>query len=606
MDKIEVIYNSQDKSFKKPFGAVEIGKFIKISIVVNKDILVALELINFNDKSDLLEMKKEYLNDGNYKYSIEVDTSNKIGLLRYYFILIDGYRRIYYGNNDEKLGGVGQVYNNDPVPYEVVVYEKTETPNWYKEGIIYQIFVDRFCNGNEDNKINAPKKNSFLYATWDDDPMYIKDNMGRILRWDFYGGNLKGIIKKLDYIKSLGANIIYLTPIFKSSSCHKYDVGDYEIIDEMFGTNEEFSKLCNIARSKGIRIILDGVFSNTGSDSKYFNKYGNYDEVGAYQSPNSEFYKWYRFINYPYQYESWWGIDNRPNVNELEDSYLDYMVNKKGSIIEKWMKLGASGWRLNVADELPDKFIEIFKKRMKEIDSDSVLIGEVWDDASNKISYSKRRKYLFGKELDSVTNYPLREYLINFVKGYIDSEKFKKRVMSLYENYPREIFNSNMNIIGTHDTERILTVLDGKFHLLKLILVLQMTLPGVPTIYYGDEAGLKGGKDPENRKSYPWNNENKEIMRFYLKIINLRNNEEVLKKGNLKMFHMDQNICILKRTYEGKNIIIIINNSPLHKNLNKLEFEGVYKDLFSNKIIDFDKNDINLLPYDFFILSKLR
>lgn len=604
MDKTKVRYNSQDKNFKKPFGAVEIGRAIKLSIIVNRDLLVALELTDFNNESSLLEMQKEYLNDGNYKYSVEIDTSNKTGLLRYYFILIDGYKRIYYGNNDEKLGGEGQVYNNDPVPYEITVYEKIDVPKWYKDGVIYQIFVDRFCNGNEDNSINKPKKNSFLYATWNDEPMYIKDNMGRISRWDFYGGNLKGIIKKLDYIKSLGANIIYLSPIFKSSSCHKYDVGDYEVIDEMFGTNEEFSKLCNIARSKGIRIILDGVFSNTGSDSRYFNKYGNYDEVGAYQSPNSKYYKWYKFINYPYQYQSWWGIDNRPNVNELEESYLDYIVSKKGSIMEKWMNLGASGWRLNVADELPDKFIEIFKKRMKEINNDSVLIGEVWDDASNKISYSKRRKYLFGKELDSVTNYPLRQCLINFVKGYITSEKLKKRIMSLYENYPREIFNSNMNVIGTHDTERILTILDGNLYLLKLMIVFQMTLPGVPVIYYGDEAGLKGGKDPENRKAYPWNNENQAILKFYSKIINIRKNEEVLRKGNLKIFDMDVNICILKRTYEGKNIIVVLNNSGLHKNLNKFEFEGVYSELFSNKTINFDKADINLSPYNFFILSK--
>lgn len=604
MDKIDVKYNSQDKNFKKPFGAVEVGRSIKISIILNKEILVALELIDFNDNSNLLEMKKEYLNDGTYMYSIEIDTTDKIGLLRYYFILIDGYKRIYYGNNDERLGGIGQIYNNDPIPYEITVYEKIETPNWYKNGIIYQIFVDRFFNGNQDKKVNSPKKNSFLYATWDDEPIYIKDNMGKILRWDFYGGNLKGIIEKLDYIKSLGANIIYLSPIFKSSSCHKYDVGDYENIDEMFGNNEEFSKLCNIAQCKGIRIILDGVFSNTGSDSKYFNKYGNYDEIGAYQSPNSKYYSWYKFINYPYKYESWWGIDNRPNVNELDESYLNYIVKKKNSIIEKWMKLGASGWRLNVADELSDKFIEVFRKRVKEIDNDSVVVGEVWDDASNKISYSKRRKYLFGKELDSVTNYPLRECLINFVKGYISSEKLKKRIMSLYENYPREIFNSNMNIIGTHDTERILTVLDEKIYLLKLILVFQMTLPGVPVIYYGDEAGVKGGKDPENRKSYPWNHENKEILKFYSKIIKLRKSQDVFKKGNLKIFDIDTNICVLKRSYEEKNIMVIINNSSLNKNLNKFNFQGIYKELFSNEIINFDKDNISLPPYEFFILSK--
>ncbi|MBW6411923.1 glycoside hydrolase family 13 protein [Clostridium weizhouense] len=604
MNDIKVVYNSQDKNFRKPFGAVELGQKVKLSIVVNKDLMVAIEIINFNGDSSQIGMQKEYLNNGDYKYSAKIDTSKSIGILQYYFILIDGYRRIYYGNNDEKLGGEGQLYINDPVPYQITVYEKCNIPNWYKEGIVYQIFVDRFFNGNDDKKINFPKKNSFIYATWDDEPMYIKDNMGRVLRWDFYGGNLKGILKKLDYIKSLGANIIYLSPIFKSASCHKYDVGDYEIVDEMFGSNDEFHNLCKVADLKGIKIILDGVFSNTGSDSKYFNKLGNYDEIGAYQSPNSKYYNWFKFINYPYQYESWWGLENRPNVNELEESYLDYIVNKKNSIIEKWMNLGASGWRLNVADELPDKFIRLIKKKMNSINNDNILIGEVWEDASNKISYSKKREYLFGRELDSVTNYPLRECLINFVKGYIKSSKFKKKIMCLYENYPRENFYANMNIIGTHDTERILTVLDKKLDLLKLIIVLQMTLPGVPVIYYGDEAGLEGGKDPECRKPYPWGKENDKIIKFYQKITEIRNNEDILKKGNLKIYDTTDEICIYERRYEENSIVIIVNNSFSDKPIKCPEIEGEYMDLFRNKKINITTNS-TLSAYEFYILGEI-
>ncbi|SFD44447.1 glycoside hydrolase family 13 protein [Clostridium uliginosum] len=607
MDGIKVIYNSQSMEFRKPFGAVEVGQKVKLSIVVNKDLMVATELLTFNGSNVQVGMQKEYLNNGKFKYTAEIDTFNNIGILQYYFILIDGYNRIYYGNNDEKLGGEGQIYINDPVPYQITVYEKSYIPNWYKEGIIYQIFVDRFYNGNDDGIVSSPKKNSFIYGNWQDDPMYIKDYSGRILRWDFYGGNLKGILKKLDYIKSLGANIIYLNPIFKSSSCHKYDTGDYEIIDEMFGSNEEFEKLCKIAKSKGIRIILDGVFSHTGADSKYFNKFGNYDSVGAYQSPNSKYYKWYRFINYPYQYEAWWGIDNQPNVEELEESYVDYIVNGKNSIIEKWMKLGASGWRLDVADELPDDFIELIKKKMNSIKSDNILIGEVWEDASNKISYSKRRRYLFGKELDSVTNYPLRESLINFVKGYIKSDKFKNRIMSLYENYPRENFYANMNIIGTHDTERILTVLDEKIELLKLIVVLQMTLPGVPVVYYGDEAGLNGGKDPENRKAYPWGKENNEIIDFYHKIIGIRSKEEVLKKGDLKIYDTGPDVCVFERKYDNKSIIVLLNISCSDNIIKCIDLQGSYINLFNNKEFRFtnNNNSINMSGYEFNILSKV-
>lgn len=250
----------------------------------------------------------------------------------------------------------------------------------------------------------------------------------------------KGIIKKLDYIKELGANIIKLSPIFKSPSCHKYDTADYEIVDEMFGTNDEFRELCKVANSKGIKIILDIVLSYTSSDSKYFNKLGNYDDVGAYNSPNSRFYDWYKFITYPYRYESWWGMDDRPNVNSMQKEYVDYIISGDNSIINKWTDMGVNGWFLNVTDELPDEFIELIRKKIGEINKDTVLLGDIWEDASNKISYSRRRKYLQGNEVQAATNYPLRESLINFIKGYIKSDKLNKKIMSLYENYPRESF----------------------------------------------------------------------------------------------------------------------------------------------------------------------
>lgn len=608
MDGLRVYHDSQSADFRKPFGAVEKGQKVKLSIVANRDLYVVVELIQPDGILVNKEMSKEYLNNGEFRYSVEVDTSNYMGLLEYYFILSNGYEKVYYGNNDEKLGGIGQLYNYNPITYQITVYEKSVVPEWYKEGVIYQIFVDRFCNGNEDGSITSPKKNSFIYGSWYDTPMYVKDASGGIARWDFFGGNLKGVIKKLDYIKSLGANVIYLNPIFKAASCHKYDTGDYEVIDEMFGTNEEFKLLCQKAKDKGIRIILDGVFSHTGSDSKYFNKFGNYETEGACQSKDSKYYKWYRFSNYPNEYESWWGIDTQPNVEELEPSYLDYIVKGKDAIAKKWLRLGASGWRLDVADELPDKFIEEIKKSMSEVKKDNVLIGEVWEDASNKVSYSQRRKYLYGKELDSVTNYPLRENLINFVKGYINSDLFKKRILSLYENYPRENFYSNMNIVGTHDTERILTVLDKRMELLRLIVVMQMTLPGVPLIFYGDEAGLEGQKDPDNRKTYPWGREDKELIKFYKNIIKIRNSDVSLKKGNFKVYDTDPNVCLFERRYEDKSTIVIINRSNEAKNIQNINVKGKYKDLISNKIIGSlseDNKAITLQGYEFKILSRV-
>lgn len=606
MQDLDVIHNSQESQYRRPFGAVVSGEKVRLSIDVNKEVQVSLKIIKMNGIINTIIADKQYLNNGFFKYSAEIDTLGYKGILEYYFEIKDGNNYLYYGNNYERLGGIGMSYRQDPVPYQITVYKESKVPDWYKEGIIYQIFVDRFFNGNEDGSILNPKRNSFIYADWSDNPMYIKDTSGRIIRWDFYGGNLKGVIKKLDYLKSLGVSIIYLNPIFKSSSCHKYDTADYEEIDEMFGTTETFQMLCKEAAKVGIRIILDGVFSHTGADSKYFNKFNNYEELGAFQSPESKYYKWFNFIEYPNKYECWWGIDNQPNVNELEPSYVEYMVKGENSIIKKWMDIGASGWRLDVADELPDEFIKIIKSKMKEVNSESVLIGEVWEDASNKVSYSSKREYFYGEELDSVTNYPFREILINFVKGYIKSDKLKKRFMSLYENYPIENFYSCMNVLGTHDTERILSVLDNKIYLMKLIVGLQMTFPGVPIIYYGDEAGLEGGKDPDNRKTYPWGNENKEILDLYKLFINIRNNEEALKKGNFKFYDTDLDVCVYERTFNNEKVIVAVNTSEEVKILNNISLEGRYFDLLNDNK-EFERlNNNNILTLDGFEIKILK
>ncbi|MEX0053010.1 glycoside hydrolase family 13 protein [Clostridium butyricum] len=609
MDRIKVMHDSQSIVYRRPFGAVEEGQKVKLSIDIEKEIVVAIELLQFDGTKVNMGMEKEYLNSGNYRYSIEIDTEDALGVLGYYFILIDGYDRVYYGNNDEHLGGIGHIYTYNPVPYQITIYKKSNLPDWYKEGIIYQIFVDRFCNGNDDGSINNPKKNSFIYGRWDDTPVYIKDYQGRTIRWDFYGGNIRGIIKKLDYIKSLGVNIINLSPIFKSSSCHKYDAGDYDIIDEMFGTEEDFKELCEKAKSKDIKIILDGVFSYTSSDSRYFNKAGNYDEIGAYQSPNSKYHNWYKFNRYPYGYECWWGIEGRPNINVMHNSYIDFLVNRDDSIIKKWIDLGASGWRLNVTDELPDEFIEIIRDRLDTLDKETVLIGDVWDDASNKISYSKKRRYLYGKEIQSVTNYPLRESLINFTRGYIKSDKLKKKVMSLYENYPREVFLGNINLIGTSDTERILTVLDGNMRCLKIIVALQFTIPGVPLIYYGDETGVTGGKDPDNRKSYPWENEDVDLIGFYKRIAQIRNGQDALKKGDFNIFDTEEDIFAFERVYENERIVVVVNISNAQKVVRGITLEGTYVDLFNEgekyKFVGYESVLI-MYPCSFKILRKIN
>lgn len=337
MDDIQIFHDSHNIKLRSPFGAVITGTKVKIRLWTSKRCAAYISLINFYNNQIELQMNELGWNEeiNNWIYETEVNTSNSFGLIYYHFRINYYGRNIIYGNNIEALGGVGQVYFNDHKSYQITIYSNEKVPNWYKEGIIYQIFVDRFFNGEEEGKVLNPKKNTFIYGRWDDEPMYIKDINGNIVRWDFYGGNLLGVIKKLKYIKSLGISTIYLNPIFDSPSCHKYDTGNYEKIDSMFGDENIFKELCSKAGELGIKIVLDGVFSHTGSDSKYFNKFGNYDSLGAYQSLQSPYYRWYIFNDYPNLYESWWGFSNMPNVDELNPSYLDYIIRQDNSIIEK-------------------------------------------------------------------------------------------------------------------------------------------------------------------------------------------------------------------------------------------------------------------------------
>jgi pullulanase len=586
MEYYFAFHNSHIDQYRSPFGAVPAGTKVNLKVLAEKGVEAYLNLINFTGEESIVKMNWEGDSGNRALFSTKLDTSSLIGMNRYYFSLKKDEKYFFYGNNESVLGGEGRVYYENPIPYQITVYEESYIPEWFQEGIIYQIFVDRFYNGNKDGRINSKKKNSFIYSSWNDEPMYIRDSDGSVLRWDFYGGNLRGVIEKLPYLRELGVTILYFNPIFEAVSNHKYDSGDYEKIDSMLGDEEDFRELCSKAERHGIKVILDGVFSHIGSDSKYFNKFGNYKSLGAYQSKESPYYNWFRFKEYPDSYDCWWGFDNQPNVDELNPSYLNYIVTGEDSIVSKWIKLGASGWRLDVADELPDKFIKLLKKRIREVDSESILVGEVWEDASNKVSYSEKREYLFGKELDSVTNYPLRESLIKYAKGEIKGAEFISRVYSLYENYPRDNFYNTMNLLGNHDTERLFTILEEDVSVLEFAIVIQMTFPGVPLIYYGDEVGLLGGRDPSNRKPYPWGKENKEIYDVYRKLITLRKNNDILLKGDFDIEQGENDLVIIKRMYKNRSILIILNNSEEAKCISiKENIKYKIKDIIKDEVL---------------------
>ena len=584
---------------KNPFGAITIDDNAKIKLKSYED-FEKIDLVFYKGFDEILRVELE---KNIYDYKITLPKFSE-GIYNYHFeAYINGNVR-FFGKN-EFDGNIKEFSKDFINKYQLTVYKKVEVPNWYKKGVMYNIFVDRFNNGNKSGKINSPKKNSFIYANWSDEPMYIKDNDGNIIRWDFFGGNLKGVIEKLNYLSKLGVSIIYLNPIFEARSNHKYDTGNYKKIDPMFGDEETLKELIEKADKKGIKIILDGVFSHTGVDSIYFNKFNNYDEIGAYNSEESKYFNWYKFKNYPNEYECWWGIDDLPNVDEMNESYRNYIIHNKDSVLNKWISMGIKGFRLDVADELPTQFIREFRKRLKEVDSDSVLVGEVWEDASNKVSYGETRTYLLGEELDSVMGYPFRNNMVYFLKGHISSSDLVNRFMTIKENYPKEAFKSNLNILSSHDTTRILTELDNDKELVKLAVLTQMTFEGVPYIYYGDEAGLFGGNDPENRKTYPWKNEDTETLNFYKNAVNFRNKNETLKIGDTEFLYTDDDIFSFIRKDE-KEILVLINRSNEDKNIEITD--KVLEEIFidnKNKI-KIENNNILLNKKSYRIFNVLK
>jgi len=572
MDPKGIIHDSQMEFFRSPFGAVCCNEELLLRLKFEEPAElenVVLRIWREGSGEELIRMEQEQ-NDS-LIYSAQFNVSQRPGVVWYYFIITIQNKNYYYGNSMDMLGGIGGLYETVPPAYQITVFkEGAITPDWFKTGIIYQIFPDRFYNGI--GEVLHPKKDSVIHGQWSNNPYYVRDaDTGRIVAYDFFGGNLQGIIEKLPYLQELGISVIYCNPIFASASNHRYDTGDYKTVDTMLGDNETFTELCAKGKEYGISIILDGVFSHTGSDSIYFNRDGNYPEIGAYQSQQSPYYKWYRFSEHPDDYESWWGIDTLPNVEENEPSYIDYIIEGKDSVIKHWLKLGAKGWRLDVADELPDSFIKKIYKTMKEVDEDSILLGEVWEDASRKESYGKLREYLQGEEMDSVMNYPFRKITLEFFLGSINAQGVHRQLMSLAENYPIQNFYAMMNLIGSHDVPRVLTLLgeaplegltvaqQAKYRLpaekqqlgiarLKMLVLWQMTFPGVPSIYYGDEAGLEGFKDPYNRGTYPWGRENQELLLWYKQIIGLRNKYDVFQTGKWISIPAQEDVYAYVRT----------------------------------------------------------
>lgn len=609
---MDIQYNSWLKKFKEPFGAVEVNQFVDFNIQVDSiEPITSVFLIVTKDKNQTVEYPMTQTN--NNEYSCRFQASKGSGLY-YYCFRIDAVNEesksfsIYYGKSEIDSHGWQYVDVSDINWYQLTCYrEKDKSPKWFKEAIFYQIFPDRFFNGNPDNKINSPKKNSFIYGTQADKPMYIRNVDGSINRWDFFGGNLKGIQKKIPYLKKLGITAIYLNPIFTATSNHRYDTNDYFTIDPMLGDMEEFKELIYELHKNDMKIVLDGVFSHVGKDSRYFNYSGSYGSTkGAYRNKSSEYYNWFTFKTYPDDYESWWGIEDLPKVNKLDKTFQNFIYGEAG-VLDYWTRKGVDGWRLDVADELPNFFLEGIRKKLNEFD-DTVLIGEVWEDASNKVAYGEEKEYASESVLHTVMNYPFRDAILDLINHQKPIKEIIFDLMTLKENYPHHFYESLFNNIGTHDTKRLLTECDNSIKKVKLAFSLLFMMPGVPCIYYGDEAGLNGGKDPENRSFYPWKNPDRDLISFCQTWIHRRKQHSSIRDGQaFFMYSIEKQLFAIYRKNDIEESICYFNFTNDKQKLTEINWrcEDLSKETIgqlTRRMLT--KNDIN--PQEFkFIVNNL-
>ena len=560
------MFHSRNPKYRAPTGAVEAGSPVHFRITLPRELSCSAARLIMEREGDPAIIQDMFwcgMNGENREWWECDFTPEDTGLYFYQFeaSTCRGVQRLSRGERGWAVfGGTWR--------WGLGVYQAGfETPSWLEGGVMYQIFPDRFFKSDQE-KTGLPAGRTY-HQDWYEQPDWRPNEQGRVTNSDFFGGDLRGIAEKLPYLKSLGVTCLYLNPVFESHSNHRYDTADYSKIDPLLGTEEDFTALCQAAADLNIQVLIDGVFSHTGSDSVYFNREGRYESAGAYNSPESPYYPWYNFQNWPDQYESWWGFDTLPNVNETDESYNAF-INGEDGIVRRWLRAGASGWRLDVADELPDPFIDKLSAAAKAEDPEALVLGEVWEDASNKAAYGVRRRYLLGGQLDSVMNYPFRDAIFAFLLGG-DPKAFAEAVENIVENYPPQCLRLLMNHIGTHDTERALTVLGGEpagsrgrewqsgqtlnqrqretgVARLKLAAMLQYLLPGVPCLYYGDEAGLEGYRDPFNRACYPWGREDAELLDWYRALGKMRAEQKsILARGGYRTLRAEGNLLVMER-----------------------------------------------------------
>lgn len=563
---IMLLHDSHNEFYRTPSGPAPAGSNVLIRLHCDEATSVVLRTWMTE------ELCYTMLPTAEHVWEVAIPLPTTPGLFWYYFLIYrkDG-RTIRYGNQPDKLGGVGVAYDHgEPESFQITLYDPAyKTPEAFHGANIYQIFPDRFRHAQ--TKAVDDRKDRYVHKNWDEELLGVGDlRGGKYQELDFYGGTLTGIQEKLPYLKDMGIDIIYLNPIFRARSNHRYDTGDYTQVDPLCGTNTEFTELCEAAKKVGIRVMLDGVFSHTGEDSVYFNHFGHYPTLGAYQGQSSPYYDWYTFNHYPEDYKAWWGILSLPELRKDNPEYQKFMFQPHEGIVPRWIEAGSCGWRLDVADELPVDFLRKLRAAAKAADPEAVVLGEVWEDASNKVAYGETRCYCTGDTLDSVMNYPVREAILNFVMGKTSASTFVRLIHHQEEVYPAQLRYALMNLVGSHDRCRALNILAGRecqelskadqqhVHLnveeyelavrrYKLCIDLLCALPGCATVYYGDEVGLTGCHDPWNRRAFPWGREDKSLQKYVANKLRHRQESDLLRLGYCDIEAPDDDTLLITR-----------------------------------------------------------
>lgn len=574
-----VPFDSRDTRHKSIQGSTAAGDSLWLCVTMPREMMCsAVYLVAGLDGCEKQYIKLDWKStDGITEWWAIEHTFSQAGLYFYHFEYDTSFGR---GRIFMHSAGKGCFSDSSNEWQQTVYLPDFTTPEDFPGGVMYQIFPDRFFASGTPKK-NVPE-DRVIHKSFTEEPEWQENEQHHRWNVDFYGGDLKGIEMKLPYLKELGVTCIYLNPIFEAHSNHRYDTADYMKIDPLLGDYDDFVSLCKEAEKFGMKILLDGVFSHTGADSIYFNKYKRYENDGAYNSQQSLYYSWFNFKKWNTDYDSWWGINTLPETNEEDEKFCEFIAGKDG-VVEKWLKAGAYGFRLDVADELPDSFIVKLRDAVKRTKPEGLLLGEVWEDASNKISHGGRRQYFSGRELDSVMNYPFRSAIIDFMKT-ADAERFMDSVLTICENYPPQVLCCLMNHLGTHDTERIFSILGGldgenigrerqrelklsekqknqAEKLLRQAVVLQYTLPGVPSIYYGDEMLTEGLKDPFNRTFFPWDKEKPQVWYDLEFLGKVRKKYDCLKKGKFYPVSAAMGCVAFVRASEKDSLMVIANNN---------------------------------------------